>query len=141
MTLEETIETLTRWAAIEDDAFVTIGGWVASIDDPAVKVVLAQQAPHHGWHAALWQERVPVVHTVQAPVVPAGASGLAGSTLDERLDAVFRRFLPEAIEGYRAALAVANPASDGPMIRALELVIADEERDLAAGLRLLGERS
>jgi hypothetical protein len=141
VTLEETIEALTRWAAIEDDAFVTIGGWVASIDDPAAKVVLAQQAPHHGWHATLWQERLPVVHTMQGPVVPAGAAGLTGSTLDQRLDAVFRRFLPEALEGYRAALAAASSLSDGPVIRALELVIADEERDLAAGLRLLGERS
>ncbi len=133
-----------RW--LDARLFEILGGWVATVPEPEVKIALATQASHHGWHAALWGERLPTLHDVDAErwVGPASAGVeqavevLAGATgTIERLAGVHRALLPRLAAAHASHLETASPVSDGPTIRTLRLVLRDEVDDQQAGERLL----
>lgn len=125
--------------------FEILGGWVASVPEPEVRIALATQASHHGWHAQLWAERLPTLHEVDpatwvAPamgVEPAVALLAAATGTVERLVGVHRVLLPRLVAAHAAHLAATSPVADGPTIRTLRLVLRDEQEDQRAGERLL----
>jgi len=121
----------------------TIGGWVAAVADPAAKAVLARQARHHAFHAQLWDGVVPVLHDVVVTDDPADDAGLAGvvGALADAGDAgdaaglqrLFGKALPALVAVYREWAAGTSVVADRPVMRVLDLVLRDEEFDVAEG--------
>jgi hypothetical protein len=56
---------------------------------------------------------------------------------DRRLRAVYREALPHLVRTYSGHLDLTTPVTDGPTIRVLRLVLADLDRDRAAGDALI----
>jgi hypothetical protein len=148
--LAETARVTRAGAQLEDATFGLLGAWVPSVPEPAAKVLLAEHALHHAWHASLWRERVPdldgLVREPTAVTDTPFARELAfveelarDGPVDtpERLRAVHAVFAPLRLESYGALLAMLAAPSDGPVIRALTLIVADQERDRRAGEELL----
>lgn len=125
--------------------FEILGGWVASVPEPDVKIALATQAAHHGWHASLWAERLPTLRGVDpaswvgpaAGVEPAVRHAAEATGSIERLVGVHRVLLPRLAAAHADHLDRASAVADGPTVRTLRLVLADELEDQRAGERLL----
>ena len=119
----------------------TMGGWVAAVPDPAAKAVLARHATHHAFHADLWDGVVPVLHDVVVSDEPADDAGLARvvATLADAADPaaglrrLFADALPALVAVYREWAAGTSVVADRPVMRVLDLVLRDEEFDLAEG--------
>jgi hypothetical protein len=139
-----------RW--LETRLFEVLGAWVAAEPDPEVKAMLAAHSLRHAWHAEVWHARLPRVAHLDADAltVPAG-EGVAGvvGALEraagadqtvERLVGMARLVLPRLVAAYRARLQAAHPLADGPTVRWLGLVLADEAAALAELDRLLQAR-
>ena len=135
-----------RW--LDARLFEILGGWVASVPEPEVKIALATQASHHGWHATLWDERLPSLHDADPAAWVAPAPGV-GPVVDlvaraegtvERLVGVHRVLLPRMVTAHTEHLERVTPVADGPTIRTLRLVLSDEVEDQRNGERLLQGR-
>jgi len=148
-----------RW--IEHVLYGLLGSWVTTMPLPAVQVFLDGQSARHAWHAQLFAERLPVLAgadpdgLTRAPEpagavlaalaghdVPSTGAGEAGSSAGPlgalpRLAGLYRVVLPRLVVTYGRHLAAASPVTDGPVIRALRLVLADEVEDWHAGERLV----
>jgi hypothetical protein len=129
--------------------FETIGSWVTSVPELEAKAVLAAQSHHHAWHAELWHGLLPSIPDLAAAdlVAPADEATRAlieslaepagpGGTV-QRLERLYREVVPQLIAAYRDHLDHTTPVTDGPTIRALHLVLSDEEDDRLAGESLL----
>ncbi len=120
---------------------------------PAVQVQVDGQSMRHAWHAELWAERLPVLAGVDTerlsvPSRPTqavfaalegeglpGAEGPPGAL--QRLAALYRVILPRLVTSYVRHLRIASPITDGPVTRALRLVLHDEMDDWHDGERLV----
>jgi hypothetical protein len=148
MKLAETLGVATTAAELEEATFALLGAWVPTVPEPAVRVLLAEQALHHAWHASLWRAVVPVA--VGLEPAAGGDVGLRPAfelvrslTGDDPVGSVGRltgahvTLADARLAAYRALWAAVSTASDGPILRTLSLVIDDQERDRRAGLALL----
>lgn len=154
-----------RW--IENALFRMLGDWVADTPVAAVQVHLDGQSLRHAWHAELWAERLPAVagfdpeaFTVPSAQAAAAFAVLTGEPLGSgdpsaagldavgqeggrpgvlpRLAGLYRVVLPRLVTTYSRHLrAVTGSASDGPVVRALTLVLNDEIDDWHTGERLV----
>jgi hypothetical protein len=133
-----------RW--IEQRLFELLGGWAAEVTQPELRVHLDAQSARHAWHASLWADRLPVRDGVSADaltVAPPGAARVLALLDESRSEAVplvaglYRVVLPRLVTGYTRHLGSTSPVSDGPVIRALRLVLTDEIEDWHAGERLV----
>jgi hypothetical protein len=145
-TLEESGRRIGHHAWIELQLFEALGAWVTDVPELEAKAVVATQSYHHAWHAELWHGLLPSVPHLHAPdlVVPADPTtaaqidslGAATGTV-ERLALLYEDVLPGLIAAYTDHLGRTTPVTDGPTIRALRLVLADEEEDARTGEALL----
>jgi hypothetical protein len=144
--LEESARRIGHHAWIELRLFETLGAWVTAVPELEAKAVLAAQSYHHAWHAELWHGLLPSVPHLHGPdlVVPAGPAtaaqidSLAEATgTVERLAGLYEVVLPALMDAYRDHLGRTTPVTDAPTIRALRLVLADEEEDARTGERVL----
>ena len=145
-TLEESARRIGQHAWIEQRLFEILGAWVTAVPELEAKAVLATQSYHHAWHAELWHGLLPSVPHIHAPdlVTPADATiaeqidSLAAATgTVEKLAGLYEVVLPALIDAYTEHLERTTPVTDGPSIRALRLVLADEEADARTGERVL----
>ncbi|MDQ1427511.1 MAG: hypothetical protein QOK39_987 [Acidimicrobiaceae bacterium] len=145
-TLREAAQTIGGYVWLEERLFETLGGWVPDVAEAEVKVHLAAGSHHHAWHALLWRERLPELREMVAEgfVVPPGAresafvDALAAAyTTVEKLVGVYRVALPRQVGIYTRHREEASPITDGPTIRALDLVLADQVADWRAGELLI----
>jgi hypothetical protein len=134
--IHDTARTLARHAWVERRLFEVVGGWVRSTTDGEVAAVLAATSVHHGWHAELLQERVPVLHDLDPaqldppPSLVAFVDAVSASADDlERLVALADVVGPDRIARYEGLLAAASPVADAPVAQALRLVLSDEQDD------------
>jgi len=138
---------LGRWWELK--LFELLGAWVATVPELEVKACLATQSLHHGWHAELWSAVTPGVAHLDGDRLPrpgpalealadALEAGDAGAATIERLVGVYGVVLPGLVAEHRAYLERAETACDGPLMRVVNLILADELADLAVGERLLG---
>ena len=152
-----------RYAAVERRLFEVLGGWVPSVPEAEAKLLLRAHSFQHAWHADLWEGITPragpgsgAVTGAAAGAVGGAAAGAVGgiaagaigpddllgplagaSSTVERLAAAYRAVLPDLVGEYLDLRRRAQPASDGPVLRVLGLILADEEAASAAGESLL----
>jgi hypothetical protein len=133
-----------RW--IEQRLFELLGSRSAGAVHPELRVHLDGQSARHAWHASLWADRLPVRDGVSAddltvaPPVAAEVLAALDRTADGAvplLAGLYRVVLPRLVTGYARHLRTAAPVADGPVIRALRLVMSDEVEDWHAGERLV----
>ena len=153
-----------RW--IETTLHAILGAWVTDLPLAGVQVVLDAQSMRHAWHAELFGDRLPVragvdpdALTAPSPATAALFAALDGIEVPEvghgsswppadralaprpgalpRLAGLYRVVLPRLVTTYTRHLRVAAPVADGPLRRALRLVLRDEIEDWLAGERLV----
>jgi hypothetical protein len=145
MTLDESARRLGRIVSLERRLFEMMGRWVPSTPELSVKLALARQSRHHAGHAAALEVVLPETrdHDPAALVAATDAAGAAlvreleaRADTEGRLRALVDELLPRQLAACEAFLAEASPVRDGPAIRALIFVLAEERAELA-GLTLL----
>ena len=136
-----------RW--LETRLFEVVGAWVAAEPDPAAKAMLSAHSLRHAWHAQVWHDRMPRVAHLDVDVLTAPAGPGVAAVVDalaattgadqtvERLAGLTRLVLPRLVAAYRARLEAAHPLADGPTVRWLGVVLADEVAATAEAERLL----
>ena len=145
MLIRDAARHLARHAWVERRLFEVVGRWAADTTDGEVASAFAALSHHCAWHAELLEARVPLLHDVEraAPsaelVAYLDAVAASGDDL-ERLVALVRVVLPDQLALYEALLQSATPISDAPVIRAVRLVVADEQDDWRATGLLLRSR-
>jgi hypothetical protein len=145
-TLEESARRIGHHAWIEQRLFEILGAWVTAVPELEAKAVLAAQSYHHAWHAELWHGLLPSVPHIHGPDLVTAADPSTAEQIDslaaatdtvERLARLYEVVLPGLIAAYSDHLERTTPVTDGPTIRALRLVLADEEEDARTGERVL----
>jgi hypothetical protein len=131
-----------------------VGEWVAVEDDPAAKAIFSAHSLRHAWHASVWGDRFPrVAHldadalaTPAGPGVAAVLDDLAAATASspdgtlERLT-LLSWVLRGLVADEQERVARAHPLADGPTVRWLGFVLADEVAALEELTKLLKGRS
>ena len=161
--LAETAALVGEYRWIEHALYGLLGRWVTDMPLATVQVHLDSQSMRHAWHAELWAERLPVRDGVDpdaltSPSPPSAVlvSALAGTAADRglpgppeeddrfdhpgalpRLAGLYRVALPRLVTTYERHLRAVAPVTDGPVARALRLVLNDEIEDWRAGERLV----
>ncbi len=146
LTLTAAARIIGGYVWLEERLFELLGAWVPSTPEPDVKLHLAVASHHHAWHASLWRDRLPELREIDGEsfVTPPGpglealvALAPSAATSTERLVGLYRVLLPHQMAAYRGHLERASAITDGPTIRALTLVLADNREDRAEGERLV----
>jgi hypothetical protein len=135
----------SRWIALEDLLFETLGAWARTVTEPDVKRLFATWCHRHAWHAELWRTRMPFIpartdgpdHTADvaawiAPLQRVLADPDLVTTTATRLAIIADPVLgalESALDEHRAAI---DERLDGPTARILELVRADLDAERRA---------
>jgi hypothetical protein len=133
--IEATARLLGAYAWVERRLFEVLGQLAGGGDDPRVPALLDAHSQEHAWHASLFAERIPRLPGVDPDAVTVSPSPAVGDLLDALASAdtgtdvvalLARVVLPRLVTGYRRHLDRASAASDGPVVRALRLVVRDD---------------
>ena len=139
MTLDESARRLGSIVWFERRLFEVMGRWVPSTPEASVKLMLARQSRHHAEHAAAVEVVLPETRdhdpaaliTAGDPAAAARVEAVAGRVgTEERLRSLVDELLPGRLAACEAFLAAAAPVRDGPGIRALIFVLAEERAEL-----------
>jgi len=57
--VEESAHRVGHYKWVEMRLFEALGGWVATVPELDVKLVLGRHTYHHAWHSELWHKRLP----------------------------------------------------------------------------------
>jgi hypothetical protein len=140
--LDEAIRLIGGHLWAESRLFETLGGWVASTDEPEAKLLFDRHSQHHAWRAEQWWDRLPVLadvereRVIQAPAAGAAAGAAVLASLDgttARLAGVYRVALPRLFAGYHRHRQRADPTGDASAIRTLDLLMPDVASDWRQG--------
>jgi hypothetical protein len=136
-----------KW--LEMRLFEALGGWVATVPELDVKLVLGRQCYHHAWHAELWNKRLPELREMNterlteppneamAAFVDALREPEAPELTIEKLVGVYRVLLPRKIAAYTFHMNATSKITDAPTIRSLRFILQDEVEDWREGEMLL----
>ena len=148
-TVEETARRVGnyRWAEIK--LFEALGGWVATVPELDVKMVLGRHCFHHAWHAELWTKRLPELREMNVDRMTVPANDAFATFMDairepeakdqtiEKLVGVFRVLIPRTIAAYTYHRNGTSEITDSPTIRSLNHALADEYEDFTDGEMLI----
>lgn len=126
-TIGEQARDLAAAVVIERRAFEAIGRAAAAADEPATKLALATVSRHHGEHAVVLEALLPATRDHDPAELVGTAEADAPTAGDDP-----RAVLVGAIAQHEATLARLTPVADGPLLRALTAILAEEGSDLAA---------
>jgi hypothetical protein len=153
LTLLESVDLLGRYRYVELAAFTAIGKRAGAAQIPEVQRYLAGASLAHGWRARTIEDRLPVsvglpgtdacTRSPSPSVDRALALCVEPAADHDVLAALVGVLYPAMTSAYRERIAVASPAADRPVVRALGRVLADLESVIAEGEALLaraGER-
>jgi len=136
-----------KW--LEMRLFEALGGWVATVPELDVKLVLGRQCYHHAWHAELWNKRLPELREMNTErlteppneemvkFVDAVRDPEAPELTIEKLVGVYRVLIPRKIAAYTFHMNATSRITDAPTIRSLRFVLQDEMEDWREGEMLL----
>ncbi|MGQ0805894.1 MAG: hypothetical protein ACT4PI_18815 [Actinomycetota bacterium] len=136
-----------KW--IEMRLFEALGGWVATVPELDVKLVLGRQCYHHAWHAELWNKRLPELREMNTERLTEPANEDVAKFVDavrdpeapeltiEKLVGVYRVLIPRKIAAYTFHMNATSRITDAPTIRSLRFILQDEMEDWREGEMLL----
>jgi len=138
MTIDESARRLGEVVWTERRLFELVGQWVTTTPPTDLKLVFARQSRLHGEHAVALAALLPETRDHDPGVLVApGAGAGAGVALDELSGTGPTQRVPALTEALRAHLAVleaylgdASPVRDGPGIRMVGAVLAQDRADL-----------
>lgn len=142
MNLDEAGRRAGAHAWFERRCFEVLGGWVTSVAEPGVKVMIDRHSAHSAWRHQQWLQRLPVMagadHDALARAPDHGAERLldrlAGTegTVD-RLAGAYRVLLPRMAAAYRTHLGAASVLADASARRTLNMALDDLVSDWVEG--------
>jgi hypothetical protein len=148
-TVEETARRVGNYKWAEMRLFEALGGWVATIPELDVKMVLGRHTYHHAWHSELWHKRLPELREMNQerltlPPNPEFEKFMdsvrepeAADLTIEKLTGVYRVLIPRFIGVYTYHLNNTSRITDAPTIRSLKFALQDEFEDWRDGEMLL----
>jgi len=147
--VEESARRVGHYKWTEMRLFEVLGGWVATVPELDVKLMLGRHTYHHAWHSELWHKRLPELREMNPErlnVPPNDAyvtfmeavrePGAAEETI-EKLVGVYRVLLPRKIAVYTYHLNGTSTITDAPTIRSLKFALQDEFEDWRDGEMML----
>jgi hypothetical protein len=123
-TLEETARRLGSCRWVELRLYEAMGGWVPSIPELAVRLAVGSACGAHAWHADQCGAVTPAPAASGVEALLESVAVATGTL--ERLVGAYRVVVPRLVAAYTAHANHTSAASDGPLVRALGLVLADE---------------
>jgi hypothetical protein len=147
--VEESARRVGHYKWIEMRLFEALGGWVATVPELDVKLVLGRHCYHHAWHAELWDKRLPELREMNTDrlcvppnddleaFVDAMRDPEAPDLTIEKLVGVYRVLIPRKVAAYTYHLNGTSRITDAPTIRSLGFVLQDEIEDWREGEMLL----
>lgn len=125
-------------AELERRLFEVLGAWAPEAPEPEAKLLFRVHSFRHARHAELWDE---LEWEGPGPaVLPAAIEQVAQGPADtpSRLRGVYEVVLPALVAEYGAARVAGPPP---PIARALDQIVAEDEKDVQEGGRLLAKLS
>ncbi|HZJ26382.1 MAG TPA: hypothetical protein VFF40_05125 [Acidimicrobiia bacterium] len=147
--VDESARRVGHYKWIEMRLFEALGGWVATVPELDVKLVLGRHCYHHAWHAELWDKRLPELREMDtdrlcvppnealAEFVEAMTEPEAPDLTIEKLVGVYRVLLPRMIAAYTYHRNATSTITDAPTIRSLDFALQDDFNDWRDGEMLL----
>lgn len=147
--VEDSARRIGNYRWVEMRLFEALGGWVRTVPELDVKMVLGRHCYHHAWHAELWTKRLPELREMNAdkmtlapnPEFEAFMAAISEpedrSLTIEKLVGVFRVLLPRKIAAYTFHMNATSTITDAPTIRSLKHALADEFEDWREGEMLI----
>ena len=148
-TVEESARRVGNYKWAEMRLFEVLGGWVATVPELDVKMVLGRHAWFHAEHAKRWDERLPELREMNrerlnVPPNPEFATFMdavrepeAAEHTVEKLVGAYRVLIPRFIGVYTYHLNNTSRITDAPTIRALTFILQDEFETWRDGEMLL----
>jgi hypothetical protein len=136
-----------KW--VEMRLFEALGGWVATVPELDVKLVLGRHCYHHAWHAELWNKRLPELREMNTERLTEPPNDAMVAFVDavrepeapeltiEKLVGVYRVLIPRKIAAYTFHLNATSRITDAPTMRSLRFILQDEFDDWREGEMLL----
>ena len=145
----ETARRVGNYKWIEMRLFEALGGWVATVPELDVKLVLGRHCYHHAWHAELWNKRLPELREMNTERLTEPPNDAMVAFIDamrepeapeltiEKLVGVYRVLIPRKIAAYTFHLNATSRITDAPTMRSLKFILQDEHDDWREGEMLL----
>ena len=147
--VEETARRVGNYKWTEMRLFEALGGWVATVPELDVKMVLGRHTYHHAWHSELWHKRLPELREMNQERLNLPPNDAYVEFMDsvrepegadetiEKLVGVYRVLIPRKIAVYTYHLNNTSTITDAPTIRSLKFALQDEFDDWRDGEMLL----
>jgi hypothetical protein len=147
--VEDTARRVGNYKWAEMRLFEVLGGWVATIPELDVKMVLGRHTYHHAWHSELWHKRLPELREMNQDRLTLPPNPEFEKFMDavrepeapeltiEKLTGVYRVLIPRFIGVYTYHLNGTSTITDAPTIRSLKFALQDEFEDWRDGEMLL----
>src|SRR3954453_11080009 len=147
--VEDTARRVGNYKWTEMRLFEVLGGWVATVPELDVKLVLGRHTYHHAWHAELWHKRLPELREMNQERLNEPPNDAFATFMDgvrepegadetiEKLVGVYRVLLPRLIGVYTYHLNGTSTITDAPTIRSLKFALQDDFEDWRDGEMLL----
>lgn len=148
-TVEDSARRVGNYKWAEMRLFEALGGWVATVPELDVKLVLGRHTYHHAWHAELWHKRLPELREMNPERLTVPPNDAFVTFMDairepeapeltiEKLVGVYRVLIPRLIAVYTYHLNGTSRITDAPTIRSLKFALQDEFEDWRDGEMLL----
>ncbi len=147
--VEETARRVGAYKWLEMRLFESLGGWVATVPELDVKLVLGRHCYHHAWHAELMDKRLPELREMNTERLTEPANAEMEAFVEalrepeapehtiEKLVGVYRVLIPRKIAAYTYHLNGTSRITDSPTQRSLGFMLQDEFDDWREGEMLL----
>lgn len=157
--VDENARRIICYRYAEISAMEALAGWIATIPEPKLKIVLAQHAYEDSLHADALGRRLPelrVMENVDMNIPPTlRVADVRRAANDEfarfvqqmqdqdenlcRLTGLYRVLKPHLAVYYRHHMAVTDQVSDAPTVRMLKFILVDEEEHVRWGQAIYEE--